>query len=454
MFLFIVQITVNAFADCKTDSLIHIIHGYERQTHFESDTNYINELINISEVLKFSSPDSSLLFGSKAYELSTKYGYSKSILESAFAMTSIYARQENDQKLQQIGDEVLPIAEKTNRKSLSQVYNIFANAYFYKGYSDKTYMYQAKEMAQKALDICEEYNDTIMMIRILTNISAVYAELYDYSSTIDCLYRAIGLAERLGTKTATNMSLMFHNVAFTYYEQRKFDQAFIEVQKGLVQAEKDNDITSTGLCLQLTGLIYKEQNKLDEALECINRSIEILQRLNLTELFLEAKHTLSVIYREKGLFSEALKITHEVMKAWEEANKNKKTLTIKVSIAEIYLDMKQYHQGLKICTEILEAETDNLHVLNNAHRLMSMMYEAQNNGLKALEHYKHHKLYSDSLFHNNLDEQVINLEAQNKYEKKEMELKAEQTLKEAGYIKDKARLQLIDRKSTRLNSSH
>jgi len=128
---FIVHIPLCALANRKTDSLIHIVHEYEKKTHFESDTNYIKALIDVSEIFGTTHPDSSLFYGNKAYELSTRCGYSKGVLESAFIKGRIYTRRQDVQSLKQIGNEILPIAEKTNRKSLNRVYVIIGCAYFY-----------------------------------------------------------------------------------------------------------------------------------------------------------------------------------------------------------------------------------------------------------------------------------------------------------------------------------
>ena len=439
IFIFIIPFCL--FADYKTDSLINIVHEYEKKAHFESDTNYIKTLIAAAETFGRANLDSSLLFGNKAYELSTQYGYSKWILASAFAIVPVYSRQQDAKNLLKIGNEILPVAEKTDRKSLSRVYNIIGTAYFNESFSDRTYLYQASEMFQKSLNISEEYNDTTSMIRTLTNLSATYTNMIDYSSAIEYLYRAINLAEKF--ETATSLSSMFFNLASFYQHQEKHEQALIEIQKGLEHAEKDNDISYIGMFQYLLSRVYLNQNKLDEAFESINKSIEILQRLNLTEQLSDAKQVLSLIYLQKGLYREALDIAYEVMEIWEEIGRDEKIFDIKIAIAGIYFEQKQYRSGLKICNEILEKGTNNILNLCNVHAAMSQMYEALNNGAKALEHFKQYKIYSDSLFHNNLNEKLINLEAENKYEKKEMELKAEQALKDAGHIKDKARLQLV-----------
>jgi len=134
------------FANHKTDSLINIAHEYEKKAHFESDTNYIKTLIDIAEQFKNSQPDTSLLFSDKAYELSKKSGYSKGILKSLLAMTSYYVRAGNVEKQLQIANEMLPIAEKIDRKSLNNVYNMFGIAYTLQAIDDKTYYLKAEDI--------------------------------------------------------------------------------------------------------------------------------------------------------------------------------------------------------------------------------------------------------------------------------------------------------------------
>ena len=444
LLLVVILIPLGLFSNNKADSLISIVHEYERKNHFESDTNYIKTLIDVANLLKPTNPDSSLFFGDKAYELSARFGYSRGILQSAFAIVPIYSSKYNSQKLLQIGNEIMPVAEKTNRKSLSRVYNILGTAYIIESRTNKNYnSFQVKEMYLKSLEISEEYNDTTAMIRVLTNLSSVYLDFFDYSSALDCLYRAIGLAEKSETQPDVNLTFMFCNISIIYHQQQKWDLALIEAQKALKQAEKDNDMSGISSSMLLIGSTYMYQNKLDEAFEYINKSIEISEQLNFVEKTLESKEFLSILYSSKGLYREALEIAYEVKEAWEKAGMGDRVLGTKTAIAQTHYLLKQYDQGLKICNEILESKTSNMIALSNTHQIMSAIHEDQNQGMKALEHYKQYKMYSDSLFHNNLDEKIIHLEAQNKYEKKEMELKAEQALIETEHIKDKVRLQLI-----------
>ena len=439
IFIFIIPFCL--FANSKTDSLKNIVHEYEKKTRFETDTNYIIALINVAEELKISQPDTSLLFSNKAYELSKESGYSRGVLKSLLSMTQYYVGARDIEKQLQIANEMLPIAEKIDRKSLNNVYNMLGIAYISQGASDKTYFPKAEEMFKKALSIAEEYADTVRIINILGNLACVYMGQDDYSSALEGFYRAVGLAERSQVNFNTNILLC--NIANIYQVQDKLDKALVEIQKAIEASEKNNDIIQLGRCLQLAGNIYIEQNNLEEALEYTNKSVEIFQQLGLTRQVATTKESLVEIYIMQGLLNEALSIAYEILETWKTMGLSYDVAFIKAKIAKIYYEQKQYTLALRMCNEILEVGTDDIKLLVRVHSRMSMIYEAQYNGMKALEHFKQYKIYSDSLYHNDFDEKIINLEAQNKYEKKEMELKAEQALKDAGHIKDKARLQLV-----------
>ena len=298
--LFVIHVSSYTSANQMTDSLINVITKYEVQTHFESDTNYINTLIDIAKELELANPDSSLLFSSKAYKLSTKYGYPELMLKSAFAMTTIYIKIMDIEKLLQIANEVFPIAEKADRKSLGKVYNMFGAVYYDKSISDKTYLHRAKEMYEKTLNIGKEYDDTDMIIKALNSQAAVYRLMNDYSSALEFLYQAIGLAEKTGKEEINFMSLIRFNLAGLYRTLNDYDKALIEILKGVEIAEKNNDIINLYKCLYIAGAICQEQNKLDEALDYINRSLEISQKFNSIRSDLELKEVLVQIYFKKG----------------------------------------------------------------------------------------------------------------------------------------------------------
>ena len=387
LWVFVLQIPFGIFANRESDSLVHVVQQYEKQVQHESDTNYVKALVDVSEVLKLSAPDSSLLFGRKAYDLSKKHGFAKWMLESAFALSSIYTNKRDQENLLQIGNEILPIAEKTDRKLLSKVFNMLGAAYFFEYQSDKSNLFQAADMYRKALDVCESDNDTSMMILTLTNLSAIQSNTYNYKASIESLYQAIGLVETSG-KSSFLATTLFYNASLVYYEQKKYDQALFEVQKALKEAEKDNDLTNIALSLHLSAFIYFDLNKPDEALDCISKCIEISLQLNATHIYWRSKELKGLIYSQKGMFHEALEVAGEVLNNHQETGTEEDIISIKEVFARIYYAQKQYPKSLKICNEILETGTSDLITLQKIHQIMSEMYEAQNKGIEALRHFK------------------------------------------------------------------
>ena len=411
------------FADYKTDSLINIVHEYEKKVHFESDTNYINALIDVAEEFKRIQPDTSLLFSDKAYELSKKHGYPKGVFQSLLIKASYYIGAGDTEKQLEIANEMLPIAEETDRRLLNSVYNIFGTAYVTKGLSDRVHYIKAEEMFKKALSIAEEYNDIVRSITILGNLGCVHIGQSDNTSALEVFYRAVNLAEKHHPEY--NTSILLYNMALIYQLQDRFDQALIEAHKGIEVAKKNNDIIQLGRCLYLAGEVYQNQNKIDEALDYINRSVDIFGQLGLIKRAALAKEVLVDIYIKQELLDKALVAAYEILEIWEAIDGSDYDIVFtKLKIARIYYSQKQYAPAMKICNEVLASEINNLRAFNTLHGMMSQIYEAQNNKMKALEHYKLYKAYSDSLHNSDFDERIIELEAQNKYEKKEIDRKS------------------------------
>ena len=70
---------------------------------------------------------------------------------------------------------------------------------------------------QKALEISEEYKYTTTIIRTLINMSAIQTMIYDNTSVIESLYRAIGFAEKSGNQTERYISKIYYNVSIIYF---------------------------------------------------------------------------------------------------------------------------------------------------------------------------------------------------------------------------------------------
>ena len=404
-----IPISVCAFANRETDSLINIAQKYEKQTHFESDINYINTLIRVAESLLYINPDSSFLFAEKAYNLSIKHKYHKSSIKAAFIIGDIYTLKRDPEKIMWIVNEILPVIEKTDRKSLGNLYSLYGASYVYKGIFDINNLLDAKNMFQKSLEIGKEYNDTVIMISAIANLSVIHDAMLDYSQAVELLYQAIGLTERSKNNDTDDIIMLFHNVSSIYFGQKMYDKALVEIHNALNLTDSVSHSVRYGGCLLLASKICLALNDLDKALEYTNMCIDVSQKLNFRVESLEAQKILSTIYCKKGLYDKALKIANEVLVEYEKSGTDFDIIYVKLLISDIYYAKKQYDLGLKICNEILERNSVSASILGSIHIIKSRIYEAQNNGMKALEHYKLYKIFSDSLYHNNLDEQIIKI---------------------------------------------
>jgi len=300
-------------------------------------------------------------------------------------------------------NEALNIFEELgNQKKKSATLNNIGNIYQEKGDYD-----EALEYHMRSLEIKEKLEDTIAIANSYLNIANIHVEMGYNEKALDYYSKCLNIVSAI--PDSSMISSCYSNMGSIYSNTGKMVESNAYYQKALSIDRSLKDEYGIALDLDCIGQNYFAAGKLDSALICYDESLGINQKLG-------NRSSISLSYRNIG---EALKGKGEYQKA-----------------------LTYLYKGLKI-NEDLHALKELIH----DHRVLADTYEEQGNYPLALRHLKKYKSYQDSVFSQENEVMINDLELKYQTTKKEKEIARQELdiekLQKAAIIQDYRRKWLV-----------
>lgn len=326
-------------------------------------------------------------------------------------------------------------------KNQSTILNNLAISYYQTGQ-----YYKSIETFEQSLAILEELGDTNVIMKTLNNLGVLTQTVGQYDKSLIYLKRALEYKLKQNdtasiAKTLNNIGVMHMNIgklqeskkylkeAFQYYEildddesiadvynnlgqlyhaEGDSDSALILYEKSLIIKKQTDNYKGTANTLNNIGLIYSEKEQYDKAIEYFDEAIKIREEIGDIYGLSSAINNLANLYRAKNEFPKALEL---------------------------------YNRSNQIATK------ENLRgIIERNYSGMSRIFEDKKEFSNALKYYKLSHNLKDSIFTEDFNKKLANLEIEYELEKREQETKI---LKQKNQIQD-LQLTLYSRQKTLL----
>lgn len=332
-------------------------------------------------------------------------------------------------------------------------------------------------------DTLEKTSDKNLIPRILNsksgaygNIGVVYDEQGDYPKALDCYLKALRMNEKLGDKNGTAINLV--NIGIVYGEQNDYTKALHYFFKALSINEQlgDKNKIATNLgnignaCLMQAhnpNLYPVERDSLlNKALGYFLKSVTMSEEFgdkngmardlgNIGSVYQQQASVAGTAGRQAGLYKKALRYYLRALRMSEELGIKNGMATQLLRMGEVYFAQKKHihayrylRRSLRLSKEIgaLNIVSDNYRQLSElyAHSTLPLIPTPLSNStigrralsveqmrLHALELYKQHIIYRDSLMNEEKIKKIVQMQMQYEYDKKEIAAKTEQEKKNA-----------------------
>lgn len=316
--------------------------------------------------------------------------------------------------------------------------------------------------AEEAFNLATESGSDKQRMRANLMLARVYYFLSDLNNAMESALQSKILAEKLNNDVYLALSL--DAIGIIYYDvgyQAKSSENFFA---SLKIYEDLGDLEGVGANYCRIGTLYLDQKDWDKAVDYYTRSIEIAREINSNEGIASNLNNLAKVYFEKREYEKALEIFEEALAINLDEGNSYLVASNYLNIADVYLELKQYPiaiSNLKKAADIFErignrlrlarsqvmlsevyfelgqlkqSEELALNTLNisieqnykeiivGASGLLSRLSITRNDSASAFRYYSLEKQYKDSLFLEEKQKTLTQLELQYHFEKVEKEL--------------------------------
>ncbi|MCF8297700.1 MAG: tetratricopeptide repeat protein [Saprospiraceae bacterium] len=411
--LFISILSFESFSNNRTiDSLKYILSSTQ------IDTVRVNTYNELFIIYKGFDLDKAYEYVNKALKLSQKINFKKGEANSLNNLGLVYHRKNEYSKSLEYYNKSLAIKDKIKDDyGTSITYNNMGYLYQDLNNSEK-----ALEYYNKALEIDKKLNVKSGIASSYNNIGTIYYNQGDYTKTIKYYLDANKLFQEEGLKLESSITLM--NIGNIYYVQNNYKKANEYYNQSLEIKKELNDQQGIANIYNNIGSIHFQQKNFKLCLDYYKKALEIRKQINDKRGIAASFNNIGTIYFEEGKINEALEYKFKSLDIKKEIGEKYGISLTLTAIGRIYLESGDFNEAISYLNSSLDIayEIKNKILEKDIYSYLAKTY-AEKNDFKQAYHY--HNLYSDisdSIYYENKDKQLEELQISYETEKRVEEI--------------------------------
>jgi serine phosphatase RsbU (regulator of sigma subunit) len=391
------------------------------------DTNKVNHLNQLGTLLdKQRKFDTALYYTNQALQLAQQLEFKKGIANSYIYIIHIYYVQgKYDEVLKNCLTAQKTIQEIGDKIKLSEIYSYRGEAYLGQANYSK-----ALENYLIAIRIADEVNDKKRSARLNINIAYLYQAQDNFPETLKYILISLKLREEI--RDSIGIANCYNNLGTIYYMQKNYVEALNSYTSSLKIEEKLKNKKGLAICSNNIGLIYQTQGNYSLALKNYFTSLDLAWGES-NDIETEASQNIGNIYLLQKKYAEALNYLSKSLTISEKIGSKYYAATSYISLGELQTKLKD----LKLAKIYLNKallygnEMGSKFHLVNCYRVLVEIDSIQGNWKAAYQHHKLYMVYRDSIEDADNEKNVLEMTLNHRFEKKEIEIKAENKKQQA-----------------------
>ena len=333
-------------------------------------------------------------------------------------------------------DSIISLAERLNdKKALIDIYLTLGECY-----AEIHKNELASEYFEKGLSLSKKIKDSSKIAESFIKIGKMKIPSVDLDSALNCFDNALKISEK--NNDIQNQILAINYLGILNYILDDLQEAEKLSFKGLKLSERNNFLDGIRLANEHLAIIRIKQGKYKEALEFNKKAFDISQKMDYWANYPAVYYNYAVIYNRMGDFDKAIEFMNEsgkIRKSYADFRGMGSDLSM---LGRIYLAKKDYSNAIKKFLEakkILE-DYNAIRPLVSVLSGLSTAYENLGDYKTALGYFKEFKIFSDSVYNENVKRQTAILNLKRQIEEKDREIKY---LEEINRVQSKVQNYLI-----------
>lgn len=312
-----------------------------------------------------------------------------------------YEDQGDFQSAIRLNEEALALTPEDSLQWISDLSSNLTSEYFYLGSFE-----QAAHYGLQALKIDEQTGNQENLSGSLNNLAAIYMQLDQLEEAISYAQRAVAIEERLGESRKTVLASRLGILSEALTKADRFEEAIPYAERAVAIDRETNNIYKLGIHLSQLGNIYNQQYDYDytKAAPYFEEAVPLLRATgNITSLVIALvpyAQTLRGTRRDKEAEAALLEC---IEWTWKTGQRQTRMAAYR-ELAAMY------------------------HVWNRRQCLAAGQDVANNYGALSHDYFEQFALLKDSLYNEQMQEQIAILEVKYETEKKELEIERQQSV--------------------------
>jgi adenylate cyclase len=370
----------------------------------KEDTGKVNLLNSLCDELALLKSEECLKYATQGIALSEKLKWHRGYGLINFTLGTYYYRKQNyPEALAYYFKSLNSFDDLKDRADLAKVMSQIGNVYWFQEDEEKVLHYY-----NSALKINYEINNSSGINRNLINFGRWYDEHKNYPKALEYFFKLLEYHEKNGNKKGVAVAL--GNIQGVYENLSDFPKALDYSFKSLEMFRELKDDFNTALMIVIIGSIYHSQKEYSKSLEYFYEGLALDRQMDYKEEMADNYGKLGSVYKSFALDKN--------VDSHAKLNNLNKAMALQTA--------KQYYD-----TSIaLNSAIGNLNSLISTYAELSETQMILGDNKAALESYKKHILFKDSVYSNEKSNNIIQLQMQFDFDKKETLAKAEQEKKD------------------------
>ena len=323
-----------------------------------------------------------------------------------------FAKKEPD-KANDYAEQSLQLAQSLDyKKGISNALHTIGSLKYYSGDYDAAIEYLFKDIV-----VCRQIADSNGVGTTYNSIGNIYAQQGDYDKALEYYLKSLALKELSGNKKEIASS--YGNIGNINYLKNDFVKALEYYLKDLEIFEEIKDREGMANSYNNIGLIYANQGNAVKALEYYNKDLALTQEMGDKQAIADSYGNIGIVYAQEGDVQQALEYYEKSLALRKEVGDKVGISDSYNNIGSLYLKVnrladakEQLLLALSIATEINAKPGMMAAYLN-----LSKCDSASGNFKSAYEYHKLYSQFKDSVFNEESNGQLQELQAKYDSEK-------------------------------------
>jgi len=275
--------------------------------------------------------------------------------------------------------------------------------------------------AKKALVLAENTKQTKYLILTYGTLAATYWALSNYSAALDYLFKKLKILEK--EKEHRELAKTYKHIALVLFSSEQDSLAMMYINKSIAICEKYNFKTGIADAYNLKANIKFQAGDTVNIEQLWIKSKEIYEQNNKLLKAAAIEHNLGMLFFEKKLYHKALK-SFEYLLNISRQNNDKLSVTSSIeNIGSVYEEMGDFESARTYYIQMRDSsEKYNFPVLEmRAYYSLFRLDSTAGNYRSALNNYITHTQLRDSIYSNDKEEKISELQIKYETEKTEKE---------------------------------